>query len=175
MPPVLRFVCAVLLFATVGAGSASACSIILDAHRTSWVQRLIDWRPPEPALTPTAEVRRGIGPRPTDEPDVTYSTSCDDIGFITLTFPADADTAVGYDFEIVAGQPPENFRLPGPLRLLSRADGTHGLTLSWIDGATDRQEPFAFVLGIRTVDAAGNRSRTVTKIIVCDPGREATD
>lgn len=103
------------------------------------------------------------------------TTSCDDLGFLTLTFPAPlpAET-VGYAFEVLAGHPPDGLLPSDPLRAITRQDGTHGLTLTWIDGATLEQEPLSFVLGIRTVDCAGNRSREVTRVLVRDSGRHWT-
>jgi hypothetical protein len=108
-----------------------------------------------------------------DQPNAFYSTSCDDVGALVLTFPPrPGGEVVGYAFEVLAGRAPDGLLPDGPLRPLPRR-GTDArrITLSWTDGATDRQEPLSFVLGIRTVDRAGNRSRTATTLLVRDPGR----
>jgi hypothetical protein len=48
--------------------------------------------------------------------------------------------------------------------------GTTGLTLGWVDGDDDRQEPFDFTLEVVAVDAAGNRSAPM-RVRVADGGR----
>ena len=166
------FLVVALAFAAV---PALACSIAVDVHRTTLLLRIVDWKAPAPAAVPDLYVRRGVGPR-VDEDGVATSTSCDDIGYVQLTFPeprAPGSEAVGYAFEVLAGQAPAGFLPEQPLRTLDRRDGARGLTLAWIDGATEEQEPLAFVLGIRTVDRAGNRSRSVTRVLIRDPGRDA--
>ena len=154
---------------------ALACSIVVDIHKTSLLLRVIDWKAPAPAATPSVFIRRGVGPR-VGEDGVASSTSCDDIGYVRLTFSeprAPESEVVGYAFEVLAGQAPDGFIPEQPLRTIDRGDGRRGLTLTWIDGATEAQEALAFVLGIRTVDRAGNRSRTVTRVLIRDSGREA--
>ncbi len=173
-PAARTLVLAVLVAA--GAAPASACLTVVAPHRTSLWQRLTDWTPPAPAAAPSLRVRRGIGPRPADRTGAVYMSSCDDIGFVELTFPTPADSAevVGYVFEVLAGHAPEGLVPERALRIVPSprpGDDARRIRLGWIDGATDRQEPLSFVLGIWTVDRAGNRSHTATTVLVRDPGR----
>ncbi len=160
-----------VLLAVLAAEPASACSVGVFLHRTSLWHRVVDWAPPLAAPVPSVRVYRGVGPRPSETSGAIRATAtgCDDLGFIELTFPNEpGDEVVGYTFEILAGYGPE-WSLPDTtVRTYLRSDGMHALTLVWIDGATDEQEPLSFVLGIRTVDRAGNRSRTVTRVLVRD-------
>jgi hypothetical protein len=111
-----------------------------------------------------------IGTPPDDHFD-----DCDDIGYVELTFPPPLPSeTVGYAFEVLAGHAPEGLLPEFALSAITHRDRTSSLSLTWIDGATLEQEPISFVLGIRTVDRAGNRSRTVTRVLVQDPGRQWT-
>lgn len=162
------------LLAVLGAAQASACVLIVDPHPTSLWERIWDWTPPAALPSaPDVRVRRGVGPEV--DGDVAYSTSCDDIGYVQLTFSEPRESGgevVGHAFEVLSGQAPAGFLHTQPLRTIRHRDGTRTLTLAWIDGATYEQEPLAFVLGIRTVDRAGNKSRDMTAVLVRDPGRE---
>jgi hypothetical protein len=97
-----------VLAAFLTAEGAAACVVVAGAFRPSLWHRLTDWHAPGPPriLTEQVEVRRGKGPR--RDGDVTYSTSCDDIGYFALELapPHDNRTPeeeMGYAFEVVSG------------------------------------------------------------------------
>ncbi|MCX4247669.1 MYXO-CTERM sorting domain-containing protein [Paraliomyxa miuraensis] len=99
------------------------------------------------------------------------SSSCDDIGFITLDFAAPTDdqtTAdrMAYVIEVVDGEPMAGLLPDGPFR-----PGTvNRIPLQWLDGATDDQEAFEFTIVIRAVDEAGNIGDASEPIEIADPG-----
>lgn len=90
---------------------ALACVIAVEMHQTSLLLRVVDWKAPAPAATPSVYVRRGVGPRVGDD-GVVYTSSCDDIGYVQLTFSEPREPEgeiVGYAFDVLAGQAPEGF------------------------------------------------------------------
>lgn len=110
--------------------------------------------PPAPPVRVGVDLQRGVGPRRSGLFG-RETTSCDDIGgvWIEVARPAgDPDPAdeVGYRLEQLDGTLPDGLEVPsGPWRGPT-------LSLTWIDDATDDQEPFAFTLAIVPVDRAGN-------------------
>ena len=79
---------------------------------------------------------------------------------------------MGYFLALVDGVRPGGLRLPDAPRSL--AGRTPVLTLSWIDGARDRQDAFGFTLRITSVDRAGNLGEPIEIVIEDDgiPGAE---
>jgi len=98
-------------------------------------------------------IHRGRGPRKLDDGSM-MSTSCDDIGFITIELmdPAEDDPEdVGYSVDLLDGELPMGLTLP---------EGTYagpGISLSWIDEAIHDQDPFGFTLQITPFDTSGNQ------------------
>ncbi len=131
----------------------------------------VDILAPDPAEDATvSSISRGRGP--VCEDGSCASTSCDDIGIISIHFSPAADDrmpaeAIGYRAELLSGALPDGLTL-SPDALL----GPDGLKLWWIDGASDDQEAFDFTLGIVAIDLAGNESEAAL-VWVADPGREA--
>jgi MYXO-CTERM domain-containing protein len=137
---------------------------------------------PEDTASPTAPgsvtalVTRGVAPV-CNVLGMCQSTSCDDLGRISLSFPASEDAvsaanAVGYRLRVVEGAPPDDLGIDETRRADSIDADQASLMLIWIDEATDDQEAFSVVIGITAVDEAGNESEEVT-IEVSDPGSEA--
>jgi hypothetical protein len=135
--------------------AAWACSIAADPPFEVQPDPDDTVAPMEPLLQ-ELDIRRGKGPEAAGC-GRTATTSCDDIGFITLTFAqpeGDAHDAaeIGYRVRYVGGTLPHALEPPEGLW------AGPSLHLHWIDGATDDQEPFAFELEVVAVDAAGNES-----------------
>jgi hypothetical protein len=140
----------------LGVGGAWACS--------TWYQPFEiqadpgDGTPPGAPEMAVDDIRRAQAPERSGCGSV-YATSCDDIARITLavTPPADGEE-LGYDFELVAGELPENFSLPsGPL---SARDGN--IYLSWSE--QEHYGAFSFELAVHALDRAGNRSLEATRV-----------
>ncbi len=123
-----------------------ACSVLAPAP---WevVSDPTDVQPPEPFEVGGVDITRGHGPV-----DGAMS-SCDDLGFIhvSLTHPE----PVGVRIVAVEGLLPEGMSLD------VAAEATEWLQLLWVDGRTDEQEPFDFVVGLAPVDRAGNEGPRV--------------
>lgn len=135
--------------------AAWACSVAPDAPFETEPDPDDTVAPQEPVLE-ALDVRRGKGPESAGCGRA-MTTSCDDIGFITLTFAQpEGDThaadAIGYAIRFVGGTLPDGLEAPEGLW------AGPSLHLYWIDGATDDQEPFAFDVEIVAVDPAGNES-----------------
>lgn len=162
------------LLATIS--PAFACSFATgEAHTTA--------ENPEDTTAPTApgavsaEVNRGVAPV-CNVLGSCQSTSCDDLGRISLSFPASEDdvsaaNAVGYRLRVVEGAPPDDLGIDETRRADSIDGDQASLTLLWIDEATDDQEAFSVVIGITAIDEAGNESEEVT-IEVSDAGGESS-
>jgi len=101
------------------------------------------------------------------------STSCDDIGSVTLRLdePATDDQSstehIGYRIELADGVLPGTLRLPDTA---VRANGGTELELFFVDDATEAQEVVAFSLVLTPIDEAGNVGPPSTEIRVFDPG-----
>jgi len=148
--------------ALLGASPAALpCSYLThEPHAIDPNAGLFDTDPPKPPrLLKVDGIKRGVGP------DITgASTSCDDLGTLTLTMEAAEDQRtppeeMGYRVQLAAGSLPDGLTLPaGPVRQLPLAEGDQQrakLLFVWIDGATDEQEPLDFTLDITPVDRAG--------------------
>lgn len=123
---------------------------------------------------PEVTVTRGVAPT-----DVgcgrQMQSSCDDLASVTFSFrPArDADSPrsqVGYLIELAAGELPETlFLSAAPLR--GGDDDEVSITHRWSDGRDEAQEPIAFTVTIRAVDADGHQGPPSEPIEVVDLGR----
>ena len=103
------------------------------------------------------------------------SSSCDDIGFLQLTFdaPEDDQTAGGdlaYEIEVIEGDAPEGLI---PDFVFRSFEGPGQIGLQWGDGATDDQEALDFTIVLRAVDQAGNIGADSEPIVITDPGGKA--
>ena len=179
-----------LLFAAavLAAPGALACAIVVVGFETSFWHRLIDHRPPEPAVVVEGplDLKRGIGPRSVEgRPGHHYSTSCDDIGYFAVEIEPGRDERtdreqLGYAFEVIEGEAPAGLFGRGPVGLpsagLTPAQGErHLLSFWWADGATNEQEALDFTFVIRTVDRGGNKSAPSAPITIEHAGYEAGD
>ncbi len=132
---------------------AEACSFIGHAP-FELDDEVEDEQAPDAADYGEVTLKRGVGP---EGVFVQSSTSCDDLGWISVDILA-PEEALGFSAELLEGQPPDDFGLlDGPFSLL---EGDR-LQLVWIDGATDDQEAFDFVLGLTPMDRAGNEGPTL--------------
>jgi hypothetical protein len=150
------------LAATLCAPPALACSVvgpqphaILDASD--------DTTPPATPTLLSLTIGRGRARGLT-------SSSCDDLGFLTLELHTEDDTStadtIGLELTLINGTLP--FDLPAdPVRPQVSA----GVVLNWIDGATAAQEPINATLEVRAVDEAGNVSASPLTVEIIDPGR----
>jgi hypothetical protein len=96
-------------------------------------------------------------------------TSCDDIGSINVVVAATDDATpaekIGFRLSVVDGSPPHGLQLPaGAIRGYD-----DGIWLRWVDGMSDEQEPFLFMLQVVAIDLAGNESAPVA-VVVSDSG-----
>jgi hypothetical protein len=167
-----KFVLALTLAAfllALSAPPASACSIADYRHVLDETEQELDSTPPGVVEVLDVEVHRGRGPD--CEGLGGYSaTSCDDIGWISITVvpPADDRTPadeMGYRLSIVEGD------LAGIIcrDLDVRAqDGV--LHLHWIDGDTDDQEPVDFQVVLQAIDLGGNLGPASAPVDVRHPG-----
>jgi hypothetical protein len=153
---------------------AFACSFALGSpHET------VD--DPSDTVAPTAPgeksvgVVRGVGPECVGVS--CSSSSCDDLGRIDVQLDASDDDVsapenIGYRMRVVEGTLPDGLTVDETRRADSVSGGVARLTLLWVDEAVDEQEPFDFVLGVASVDEAGNEGEELT-IALSDPGRAA--
>lgn len=143
------------------ASPALACSIVGPSELVVDPE-LSDGIAPDVPVLGDVLITRGRGPRKTAG-GVSTSTSCDDLGFITIEVD-ETKPDVGFVLELLDGELPEGLdALPeqpwlGP-----------DLTLTWIDEALDDQDAFAFTLAISAVDSGGDRSEAV-EIDISDDG-----
>lgn len=106
------------------------------------------------------------------------SASCDELGMVSLAFPAPADLdssiqAIGYRFEVTRGHAPEGLLPRDPevvLRPTSAAVEGVRVDLPWVDDAEDDQEPLDFELSITAVDEDGNAGQPSDPVAVRDGG-----
>jgi hypothetical protein len=153
----MRIVLAAIL--TLLARPAEACSPPYNVpHELDAAEQAVDTSAPSAIGGLAVDVQRGAGPRS----DGCFggsqmTTSCDDTGFVTLTFaPATDDRTpadrMGYEVLVTSGDAP--FALEGAVR----SDGR--IVFVWSDGATDDQEALDFTLAVTPIDLAGNRGPT---------------
>ncbi len=161
-----------LVLASLLTPPAAACQFVVGAEHVVTENPADTAAPTDPADVQVT-VKRGVGPACVGP--LCSSTSCDDLGAVTLTFPASTDDvsapeAIGYRVRLVEGTAPEHL-LDGVVRTSDRLsdDGTAQITLAWGDEATDDQEPLDFVLGVTAIDEAGNESAEV-EVEVSDAG-----
>lgn len=157
-------------FALLLSAAAWACSLAPDLPFETAPDPEDKEAPQKPVLE-LLDVRRGKGPEITGCGRM-MSTSCDDIGIITLTFAqpeGDGHVAseIGYAVRFAGGVLPDGLEPPEGLW------AGPSLHLHWIDGATDDQEPIAFSLDIVAVDAAGNESPPLRIEVVDETGASA--
>ena len=131
----------------------------------------VDKEPPVKIEAVGMEVRRGKGPRGGCSPT---STSCDDIGTITLvpTPPSDDRTPsneLGYRIRLVSGTVPSGLTIPTEAWRVENGV-VPGLYLRWIDGASDDQEAIDFTVVLAAVDRAGNEGPESAPVRIHHPG-----
>lgn len=148
---------------------------------------LADDTPPVLEEKDTAiQISRGVGPTCL-EGDIQSSTSCDDLGVISLSLAAATDAespfeadenkvqvGVGYRLRVVSGTLPDGLSLSEVPSRAFFSEGRASISLIWIDGAEDEQEPFSLILGVQAVDLAGNLSEEI-EIPIEDPGSREED
>lgn len=138
---------------------ADACSFAGPIeHEIDPAEAAVDDEPPAKIETVGVEIRRGKGPEGGCSQS---STSCDDIGLITLipTPPSDNRTdadELGYRIRLVGGEVPSGLTIPTEAWRLQTSSPPAALSLHWIDGATDDQESIDFTVTLAAVDRAGN-------------------
>ncbi|MCA9488928.1 MAG: hypothetical protein KC621_03375 [Myxococcales bacterium] len=152
------------MFLLFSASTSLACSLAGPSTLTIQTDPTDQTAPTAPVWVAT-DIRRGVGPQGG------MSTSCDDLGFVTITVARpdddpDGEEAVGYRLALVEGSLPDDLTLPEEAWLGPE------LILSWIDGATDDQEPLVFTLSLTPTDAAGNEGEPLV-VEISDPGSTA--
>lgn len=154
----------------LAAEAASACSFAANpAHTLDGNAQATDATAPAAPTLTVVRVVRGKGPQSESLCSSSVS-SCDDLGQIELQMAATDDqtpaTSMGFRIELAGGALPSGLTLPDYSVRGSR------LLLVWIDGASDDQEAFSFVLAISAVDLAGNVGPATT-IDIRDPGSDS--
>lgn len=180
--PGMRPIAAIAIAILLGAGVTAdlfACSIGVILHELDPREVEIDRVAPQKPVLEVSNVTRGRGAEVHGDGTMSVS-SCDDIGWIELRFvesPRDDRSSradLGFIVKVVEGSLP----------LMPAGDGDgHGyrgggatgevLALSWIDGATDEQEPIDLTLTVSVVDLGGNRSEPSERIRIQHSGRSA--
>ena len=157
-----------LLLGAALPSSALACSFIeYDEHLID--DTIEDEVAPSLPSLDELDINRGVGPTRSGLGSQ-MSTSCDDLGWITLRLSAEDDLSppenLGFVFTLDTGSLP--FTLPSePARPF---DGS--ITFVWIDGATDDQEPIEATVTVNTMDEAGNLSAESLLLTISDEGSE---
>jgi hypothetical protein len=100
------------------------------------------------------------------------SSSCDDIGIVQIQPKATDDMTpaekIGFRVTLAAGALPSGLTLPADT--IDLPPGYPFVGLTWVDGATDNQDPLDFTLSIIAVDLAGNESGPQTVVVHDDGG-----
>ena len=163
----LLFISAIVALATQ---VVHPCSFIVVFHELDPIEKQLDHVPPSPPQMSVFSIQRGRGPNSDGS-----GSSCDDIGVIVLKLdqPTQDDRTlpdkIGYLWQVSDGQPPAELVPPSrPVRL--RDDGL--LSLVWVDGATDEQEPLDFSVTVTAFDLAGNESQPSEPIHIQHPGHK---
>jgi MYXO-CTERM domain-containing protein len=154
---------AVVLFAVVSAALPAwhvrACSVAgPQPFEVDPTMSVADVRAPELTGLSVTTIKRGKSSENTG--CGSSGSSCDDLGWIGI-LPAVTDdrtptAELGYALSLVEGKLPEGLELPSQ-RFKLPAPGKE-IRLSWLDGQTDDQEPFDFVLSVVVIDLAGNET-----------------
>jgi MYXO-CTERM domain-containing protein len=146
-----------LATALVGRRAAGACDVSQHPATIDPTLQKVDHTPPVLPPIPPPVIRRASGPQgcTSDSTD----DSCDDLGMLVFTVAGTDDmtppTQLGYTFTLASGALPDGFTLPTYPLL---PDTATSITLVWVDGAINGQEPLDFTLSVVAVDAAGNQS-----------------
>lgn len=156
----------VLLALVAWPREAAACSY--DASRPFSLDpsKKGDTTPPGEVIVGQVWVKRGAAPQGQ------ALDTCAELGKIEMavTPPRDDRTPsdrMGYRVALVGGQVPMGLTLPADPILVTESTGH--LTLVWIDGETDQQEPCSFDVDVSAVDLAGNASEKPTRVHVEGP------
>lgn len=143
---------------------AEACSLATHAKL-----EIVDEEPEEPPPeTPEVElenISRGHGPT-SDGCFSQSSTSCDDIGSVTLKIE-NADPEIGYELEATEGSPSEPLWITDP-PIHAFEDGT--IVVTWNDEAKDNQESLDYDIAVTAVDRWGQESEDSDTVEVEHPG-----
>lgn len=151
----------------------AACSFGQTEHFFDAVEQVEDVTAPSTPSFEVEAIQRGVGPERAGCGQQS-STSCDDLGWITLRLldVSDDRTAraeMGYLIE-TQGEVPEGLSVPDvPVRF---DDNT--FVLVWIDGAHDHQERIDFTVTMRAVDLGGNVSDPSAPVEVRDGAHDGT-
>ena len=156
----------------------SACLMGMPHHEVSELAAQTDSIPPARPTLELAHVTRGKGPVQRED-GLWTSWSTDDLGIASLnvlelsddqTLPEkmglrmiclDESSEVGNHMA-----PSYDFR---PFR--SERSEHPKVSLSWIDGAKNTQEPLSETFAVYAIDLAGNVSVEADTVVVVDPGR----
>jgi len=108
-------------------------------------------------------IRRGSG----DEP----VTSCSDIGMLSLALRDEPGSAApAYELKLLEGDSGALAIPPNPMRPRLAEDGGHYFVISWIDDASNDQEPLALKVRVTALSSTGARGGSVV-VDIADPGR----
>jgi uncharacterized protein (TIGR03382 family) len=169
----MRFVVVTLVIVVaVGRPSAvDACSLLNpQPFEIDPAMQATDHQPPVLTGLAVTDIKRGRGPESTG--CGSSGSSCDDLGWIGIN-PAVTDDhtpaeKLGFLVSVVGGKLPQGLDVPAePLRLPLPGQQ---IVLSWLDGASDDQEPFDFTLSVVALDLAGNESAPVEVHVSNDGG-----
>lgn len=175
---VTAIACVVLMLTPALANWAIACLAGTPAHRIDQARVGVDVIAPSCPDVEVVSVVRGRGPRINGDGTMT-SISTDDLGMAQIKVAGMADndsapTEMGLRIVVADSLTELGRRIQprGDVRpSYSQADGSWQFWMSWVDGATDKQEPVALRILIRAIDAAGNVSATADTLDLQDPGR----
>jgi hypothetical protein len=136
---------------------ARACNVAAPtAHVVDPAMQATDQMAPTLSPIPAPVIGRGFAPAGCSG----SSSSCDDIGVIQIEPKATDDMTpadrIGFRITLAAGTLPSGLTLPADT--IDLPPGFPFVGLTWVDGATNDQDPLDFTLSIVAVDLAGNES-----------------
>jgi hypothetical protein len=148
---------------------ARACSVAAPTtHVVDPAMQATDQMPPTLSPIPAPVIGRGFAPGGCSG----SSSSCDDIGVIQIEPKATDDMTpaekIGFRITLAAGTLPSGLTLPADA--IDLPPGFPFVGLTWVDGATNDQDPLDFTLSIVAVDLAGNESAPQTVVVHDDGG-----
>jgi hypothetical protein len=148
---------------------ARACSVAAPtAHVVDPAMEVTDQMAPTLSPISAPVIGRGFAPGGCSG----SSSSCDDIGVIQIEPKATDDMTptekIGFRVTLADGTLPAGLTLPADAIDLPAGYPFVGLT--WVDGATNNQDPLDFTLSIVAVDLAGNESAAQTVVVHDDGG-----